>query len=46
LIPLQYQDLNFVNMRGKDGMARVLDQIDRNKNLSKSYKAYKKRKET
>ena len=30
LIPLQYQDLNFVTMRGKDGLARVLDQIDRN----------------
>ncbi len=30
LIPLQYQDLNFVTMRGRDGMARVLDQIDRN----------------
>ena len=35
LVPLQYQDLNFVAMRGMDGMARVLDQIDRNKNLSK-----------
>jgi hypothetical protein len=28
LIPLQYQELNFVTMRGKDGMARVLDKID------------------